>query len=91
MFAALPPLIQQYKADSESVYNTWFINNEERLKAFRSIRRGVQQVVKDIKAGSFGNDFKGTSLEFVLSVISEQKQVFQGAAHPFYWKLRWSS
>jgi type II restriction enzyme len=86
MSAALPPLIQQYKADSESVYNTWFINNEERLKAFRSIRRGVQQVVKDIKAGSFGNDFKGTSLEFVLSVISEQKQVFQGAAHPFYWK-----
>ena len=54
MSAALPPLIQQYKADSESVYNTWFINNEERLKAFRSIRRGVQQVVKDIKAGSFG-------------------------------------
>jgi hypothetical protein len=42
-------------------------------KAFRSIRRGVQQVVKDIKAGSFGNDFKGTSLKFVLSVISEQK------------------
>ena len=56
----------------------------KRLNAFRSIRRGVQQVVKDIKAGSFGNDFKGTSLEFVLSVISEQKQVFQGAAHPFY-------
>ena len=82
----LPALIQRYKVDPESVYNTWFINNEERLKAFRSIRRGVQQVVKDIKAGSFGNDFKGTSLEFVLSVISEQKQVFQGAAHPFYWK-----
>ena len=86
MSAALPPLIQQYKADSKSVYNTWFINNEELLKAFRSIRRGVQQVVKDIKAGSFGNDFKGTSLEFVLSVINEQKQLFQGAAHPFYWK-----
>ena len=29
----------------------------------------MQQVVKDIKAGSFGNDFKGTSLEFVLSVV----------------------
>lgn len=22
-------LIQQYKSDKESVYNTWFINNEE--------------------------------------------------------------
>jgi type II restriction enzyme len=79
-------LIQQYKADQESVYNTWFINNEERLKAFRSIRRGVMQVVDDIKNGRFPNDFKGSSLEFVLSCITEQKQVFEGAAHPFYWK-----
>ncbi len=22
-------LVQQYKSDKESVYNTWFINNEE--------------------------------------------------------------
>lgn len=82
----LSPIIQQYKADKESVYNTWFINNEERLKAFRSIRRGVQQVIDDIKNKKFGNDFKGTSLEFVLTCITEQKQVFEGAAHPFYWK-----
>ena len=81
-----PPIIQQYKADKESVYNTWFINNEERLKAFRSIRRGVMQVVEDIKCKRFPNDFKGSSLEFVLSCITEQKQVFEGAAHPFYWK-----
>lgn len=80
------PLIQQYKSDKESVYNTWFINNEERLKAFRSIRRGVMQVVEDIKCKRFPNDFKGSSLEFVLSCITEQKQVFEGAAHPFYWK-----
>ena len=79
-------IISQYKADSESVYNTWFINNEERLKAFRSIRRGVLQVVEDIKNKNFPNDFKGSSLEFVLSCISEQKQVFVGVAHPFYWK-----
>lgn len=32
--------ITNYKQDSESVYHTWFINNEDRLKAFRSIRRG---------------------------------------------------
>lgn len=79
-------IIKQYKDDKESVYNTWFINNEDRLKAFRSIRRGVIQVVEDIKQKKFGNDFKGSSLEFVLTCITEQKQVFEGAAHPFYWK-----
>lgn len=82
----LQSTIQQYKQDSESVYNTWFINNDERLKAFRSIRRGVINVIQDIKTGGFGNDFKGSSLEFVLTCITEQKQVFEGAAHPFYWK-----
>ena len=82
----LQQIIQQYKTDPESVYHTWFINSEERLKAFRAIRRGVEQVVADIKAGSFGNDFRGSSLELVLNSITEQKQVFEGAAHPFYWK-----
>jgi len=79
-------LIERYKSDTESVYNTWFVNNDERLKAFRSIRRGVQQVINDIKEKKFPNDFKGSSLEFVLSCIAEQKQVFVGVAHPFYWK-----
>ena len=79
-------IISQYKSDPESVYHTWFINNEERLKAFRSIRRGVQQIVADIKQNKFPNDFRGSSLEFVLNCITEQKQVFEGASHPFYWK-----
>ena len=79
-------IVNKYKADSESVYNTWFINSEERLKAFRAIRRGVEQVIAEIKAGSFGNDFRGSSLELVLNSITEQKQVFEGAAHAFYWK-----
>ncbi|MHB0935764.1 MAG: hypothetical protein ACYDCO_13350 [Armatimonadota bacterium] len=82
----LPDIIRAYKDDPESVYNTWFINNDTRLKAFRAIRRGVEQVVSDIKEGSFPSDFKGSSLEIVLSAITEQKQVFEGAAHPFYWK-----
>jgi len=86
MQRTLESLIGQYKGDSESVYNTWFINDDERLKAFRLIRKGVQQVVDDIRVGSFPNDFKGSSLEFVISCISEQKQVFAGASHPFYWK-----
>ncbi|SEG04977.1 type II restriction enzyme [Halpernia humi] len=82
----LSQIIHQYKADSESVYNTWFIENDERLKAFRTIRRGVLQVIEDIKNKTFPNDFKGSSLEFVLSCIAEQKQVFVGISHPFYWK-----
>jgi type II restriction enzyme len=86
MTTHLQNTIRQYKQDSESVYNTWFINNETRLKAFRSIRRGVTDVIQDIKTERFGNDFKGSSLEFVLTCITEQKQVFQGASHPFYWK-----
>ncbi len=41
MAANLKNLVQRYKTDQESVYNTWFIDNEARMKAFRSIRRGV--------------------------------------------------
>ena len=79
-------LITRYKSDPESVYNTWFVSGEERLKAFRSIRRGVRDTVDAIASGTFGNDFKGSPLEVVLAAITEQKQVFEGAAHPFYWK-----
>lgn len=79
-------IILEFKNDPESVYNTWFINNETRLKGFRAIRRGIEQVIQEIKEGVFPNDFKGSSLEIVLTAITEQKQVFQGAAHPFYWK-----
>lgn len=86
MSANLKELVQRYKGDPESVYNTWFIDNETRMKAFRSIRRGVMEVIDTVKAGTFPNDFKGSPLEFVLTCITEQKQVFEGAAHPFYWK-----
>src|SRR3954463_775428 len=86
MSANLKELVQRYKADPESVYNTWFIDNETRMKAFRSIRRGVGEVIAAIKAGTFGNDFKDSPLELVLSRTAEQKQVVVGASHPFYWK-----
>lgn len=79
-------VITEYKTNPNLVYQTWFINNETRLKAFRTIRRGIIQVIEDIKAGRFPNDFKGSSLEFVISCIAEQKQVFDGVSHPFYWK-----
>jgi type II restriction enzyme len=84
--ATLHALVERYKADPESVYNTWFVSSAERLKAFRSIRRGVRDTVEAIAQGTFGNDFKGSPLEVVLAAITEQKQVFAGAAHPFYWK-----
>ncbi len=79
-------LLKSYTEDSESVYNSWFIQSESRLKAFRAIRRGTKDVVAAIKNDTFGNDFKGSPLEFVLNCITEQKQVFTGAAHAFYWK-----
>ena len=82
----LTALIAHYKSDPESVYNTWFIGGEERMKAFRAIRRGVRDTIDSITAGTFGNDFKGSPLEVVLNAITEQKQVFEGAAHPFFWK-----
>jgi type II restriction enzyme len=83
---SLSKLIGEYKSDPESVYNTWFIGGQERMKAFRAIRRGVRDTVDSIAAGTFGNDFKGSPLEVVLTAITEQKQVFEGAAHPFFWK-----
>jgi type II restriction enzyme len=82
----LSSAIAQYKGDRESVYHTWFIGGEARMKAFRAIRRGVKDAVDAIASGTFGNDFKGSPLEVVLNAITEQKQVFEGAAHPFYWK-----
>ncbi len=82
----LAGLVSRYRSDPESVYNTWFVDSPARLKAFRSIRRGVMDVVDAVRSGEFGNDFKGSPLETVLGSITEQKQVFEGAAHPFYWK-----
>lgn len=79
-------IVARFREDPESVYNTWFRESPARLKAFRGIRRGVMELVRTIHEGTFGNDFKGSPLETVLASITEQKQVFEGAAHPFYWK-----
>jgi type II restriction enzyme len=79
-------LIDSYKKDTESVYHTWFFHSNDRLKAFRTIRKGLLKVISEIEEDTFGNDFKGSSLEMVVTAISEQKQVFAGAAHAFYWK-----
>lgn len=82
----LDALAARYRHDAESVYHTWFLHDGNRLKAFRAIRRGVEAVVRAVRGGTFGNDYKGSPLETVLESVTEQKQVFQGAAHAFYWK-----
>lgn len=85
MFTSLEVLIGHWKIDPISTYNTWFLW-EERLKNFRSIRRGLAQVVKDIDANTFGNAFRGSSLETVVKSVAEQRQIFRGADHAFLWK-----
>lgn len=85
MHSALARLIDYWKADDHSTYNTWFLW-EERIKNFRSIRRGIGQVVRDIEAGTFGNAYRGSSLETVVGSIAEQRQIFKGADHAFLWK-----
>lgn len=78
-------LIQRWREDPGGTYRTWFLW-EERLKNFRSIRRGLSQVVAEIEAGTFGNVYKGSPLETVVGSIAEQRQIFKGADHAFLWK-----
>ena len=78
-------LIRRWKADPGSTYSTWFLW-EERLKNFRSIRRGIAQVASEIQAGCFRNAYRGSSLETVVGSIAEQRQIFRGADHAFLWK-----
>ena len=82
---SLALLIEHWKADPHSTYNSWFLW-EERLKNFRSIRRGIGQVVRDIEAGTFGNAYRGSTLETVVESVAEQRQIFKGADHAFMWK-----
>ncbi len=81
----LRPLIERWRTDPDGTYQTWFLW-EERLKNFRSIRRGLQQVIQQIKNGTFGNLYRGSSLETVVKSIAEQRQIFKGADHAFLWK-----
>ena len=82
---ALRHLILRWKEDSGGTYRAWFLW-DERLKNFRSIRRGLQQVISEIAAGTFGNVYRGSSLETVVRSIAEQRQLFKGADHAFLWK-----
>jgi type II restriction enzyme len=78
-------LISRWRDDPGATYRTWFLW-EERLKNFRSIRRGLAQVVTEIESGTFGTAYKGSSLETVVHSIAEQRQIFKGADHAWLWK-----
>ncbi len=82
---AITTLIQRWREDPGATYQGWFLWRE-RLKNFRSIRRGLQQIVKEIEEGTFGSLYKGSSLETVVKSIAEQRQIFKGADHAFLWK-----
>lgn len=78
-------LIQRWKEDPNATYQSWFLW-DERIKNFRSIRRGLAQVVAEIEAGRFGVAYRGSSLETVVYSVAEQRQIFKGADHAFLWK-----
>jgi type II restriction enzyme len=82
---ALRILIARWRDDPGGTYRSWFLW-EERLKNFRSIRRGIAEVVSEIEAGTFGNIYRGSSLETVVHSVAEQRQIFKGADHAFLWK-----
>lgn len=81
----LRTLVERWKGDPGGTYRSWFLW-EERIKNFRSIRRGLAIVVDEIERGSFGNQYRGSSLETVVESVAEQRQIFKGADHAFLWK-----
>lgn len=78
-------LIARWKDDESATYRSWFLW-DERLKNFRSIRRGIGQVVNEIGQGKFGVTYRGSSLETIVHSVAEQRQIFKGADHAFLWK-----
>src|SRR3546814_17400913 len=54
-------LVRRWRADPGATYRSWFLW-DERLKNFRSIRRGLQQVVAELERGRFGVAYRGPSL-----------------------------
>lgn len=85
MSDAMVQLLDRWRGDANGTYRSWFLW-EERLKNFRSIRRGIQQIVAEVAAGTFGTAYRGSSLETVVHSIAEQRQIFKGADHAFLWK-----
>ena len=81
----LATLLHRWREDPGGSYRQWFLW-EERLKNFRSIRRGLALVVDDIRTDAFGRQYRGSSLETVVKSVAEQRRLFRGADHAFLWK-----
>jgi type II restriction enzyme len=81
----LESLLKIWRADPNGTYQSWFLW-DERLKNFRSIRRGMMKLIEEIESGSFGTIFQDSTLQTIVRSISEQKQIFKGADHAFIWK-----
>lgn len=81
----LEQLIRLWRDDAAGTYRSWFLW-EDRIKNFSGIRRALREVVSEIENGSFGNLYKGSSLETAVKSIAEQRQIFKGADHAFLWK-----
>jgi type II restriction enzyme len=82
---AVRQLVGRWRDDPGGTYRTWFLW-DERVKNFRSIRRGIGEVSLEIEEGRFGTTYSGSSLETVVHSIAEQRQMFKGADHAFLWK-----
>ncbi len=82
---SLRKLVARWRDDPGATYQTWFLW-EERIKNFRTIRRGLLEVAKEIEEGRFGSLYKGSSLETAVGAVAEQRQIFKGADHAFLWK-----
>lgn len=65
-------LILLWREDPAGTYQSWFLW-DERIKNFRSIRCGLQQVVAEITAGTFGVVYRSSFLETVVHSIAEQR------------------
>jgi type II restriction enzyme len=82
----LTDLFDQYTQKKALLYQTWFIHSENRLKAFNQVRKGVKQIITDIRRHQFPRDLHGSSLETVMNIIIAQQEIFKGAKHAFMWK-----
>jgi type II restriction enzyme len=80
----LRALAARWRDDEGGAYRTWFLR-KERVKNFRSVRRGIQEVVREIEAGEFGRAKRGSSVETVVRRVAEQQQC-RGADHTWLWK-----
>jgi type II restriction enzyme len=77
--AAVRELVSRWREDLGGTYRTWFLW-PERLKNFRSLRRGIEQVSADIEAGTFGTAYRGSSLGIRLRRLAPRPGEAESAA-----------